>query len=684
MPSSHRRHEERQRRARTGTTTRTLVTLVAIGGALVLDARSSAALAPATCASTRPLACGEVKTGTIAALDETDCYEFSGDAGEVVQLLAKAVGSSIEACLQLRDPNGDAVGADACGEPATLTLPATGTYTVRLFDRSHDETGGYAVQLQVLSASGSSCPTATLPCGANRAGFLASTVQSDTYRVVAGESGEVVSITTADTSSPFEACWQLYGADGSAVGTPACGHDIRTLPVAGPYTIRVFDLANDDTGTYRIGVTVVSATAGSCPDATLVCGGTHPDTIAAIGENDVYWFTTTTPNEVVTIATATTGGSLNTCWELYEANGASTGGIVCGQEKRVLETPETYVLRVFDLGYENAGEYEVAAQASPACPATPTPTATPAPTPTDVGSGGPTPDGGGGTATPDGSSTAGATPPGGGTATPGGGGATPSATSSGSATVGVETPTPQGTPSVQALEAVLDDFLCYAATRTRGSPKFTPARGLRMSDTVDDTPFDVTKAIALCAPADKDGNGITDAATSLERYRIRRDRHAPRFVRTTRRVATALGTLSLDTVRPDQLLVPTAASAVAPPAAPDPSAHDLDDYKCYRVRVTRNTPKLPVDLQVRLTEALSSPGRRFTVKSPTRLCVAAGEDLGRLHDSAGHLLCYAAKLVRGEPKHVKQRGLYLGNALGGTRVDTVKESELCLPAVVVP
>ena len=76
--------------------------------------------------------------------------------------------------------------------------------------------------------------------------------------------------------------------------------------------------------------------------------------------------------------------------------------------------------------------------------------------------------------------------------------------------------------------------------------------------------------------------------------------------------------------------------------------------------------------------------RRFTVKSPSRLCVATGENLTRLHNPAGHLLCYAVKLIRGEPKHTKQRGLYLENGLGATRVDTVHESELCLPAVFEP
>jgi hypothetical protein len=516
---------------------------------------------------------------------------------------------------------------------------------------------------------------------------LGSIVESDVYRFVAAEAGEVVSITVSDATSPFEACWQLYGPDGGAVGTQHCAQDTRTLPVAGPYAIRVFDLANDETGAYRIDVNVVSATTESCRDATLLCGAPQPGSIPALGDNDVYWFTTTTPNEAVTITTAATAGSVHACWQLYDAAGVATGTITCGAAERILATPETYVLRVFDLTYEGAGAYEVTAAVSPACPATPTPTATPTATGTPT-PGATAPGGDGGTATP----AATPSPDGDGTGTPAGGatptpadpnGATPTVASSGGPTAG-GTPTPQGTPTVQSLEAVLDDFLCYATKPTRGTTKFVPKLGVRLNDAIESFAFAVKKPIALCAPADKDANGIADPVISLERYRIQRERRTPRFARGTRHAVTALGALLLDTFRPDQLLVPTAANASAPPALPDLTTHAVDRYKCYRVRVTRKTPKIPFDLQVTVTDGLSSPARRFKVKSPTRLCVASDEDASRLRNPAANLLCYPVRLVRGEPKHVRRQGLYLDNDLGATRLDTVRETELCLPALLLP
>ncbi len=661
----------------------TLATVIRVAVGLTFP---SFAAAEATCSSTEAIACGDVKAGNVGAVGQTDCFEFTGEAGEVVSVLARSPNAAIQACAQLRDSAGAVMGQDACGQPATFTLPASGTYSLRLFDRSNDETGSYAVQLQVLSATPSSCPAA-LPCGASESGVVASVVQSNTYRFVAGEAGEVVSITATDTTAPFEACWQLYGADGSPIGTLQCNHDVRTLPSAGPYTIRVFDLANDETGTYGIDVNVVSATAASCPETTLACGETHGGGIAAIGDNDVYWFTTTSRNEVVDITTATTSGTMNTCWQLYAADGTAVGGIVCGHKERVIATPGTYVLRVFDLTYDGAGTYEVSAKTSPACPATPTPTPTPTSAPTPSSEPTPGASDGDDTPTPASSPSDGGSP-GGETPTPGGG--DPTATPNGAATATAPTstgptagpgggPTPQGTPSVQALESILDDFLCYGAKLTRGGPPFTPALGMRLSDPLESMRFDVRKPTLLCAPADRDGSGITDPATSLERYRLQRERRAPRFHRSTRQVATSLGTLSLDTIKPDQLLMPTQ-SALAQPMAPN-ATHQVDRYKCYKVRVTRKTPKLPYDLQVTVTDVLSSPGRRFKVKPPTRLCLAINDDPVRLHNPAGHLLCYPVKLIRGEPKHPKQRGLQLANDLGPTHVDTSRESELCLPAV---
>jgi hypothetical protein len=41
------------------------------------------------------------------------------------------------------------------------------------------------------------------------------------------------------------------------------------------------------------------------------------------------------------------------------------------------------------------------------------------------------------------------------------------------------------------------------------------------------------------------------------------------------------------------------------------------------------------------------------------------------------------RLIRGEPKHVRRFGLHLDDQLGPSRVDTGRETELCLPALLL-
>jgi hypothetical protein len=145
-------------------------------------------------------------------------------------------------------------------------------------------------------------------------------------------------------------------------------------------------------------------------------------------------------------------------------------------------------------------------------------------------------------------------------------------------------------------------------------------------------------------------------------------------------VTTALGTLSLDTVKPDQLLVPTTQSALGQPDVVDPQ--HVDRYKCYQVRITKKTAKVPRDQQLVVQDSLASLVRRFQVKQPTRLCLAADETPDTVKNQNGHLLCYPVKPVKGQPKNAKQPGIYLSNDLVFTRLDAVRPSELCIPAVL--
>ena len=648
-------------------------------------------MAQGTCATTESLACGEVKARSIDVASETDCFTFHAETNEAVSVLTKATaGSSIQACWQLQDANGDAVGGAVCGQGQRI-VPAPGVYTVKVFDGGNDQTGGYRASLTVLSASASSCPVSTLPCGTAATGVILVPTESHTYSFEAAEAGEVVSITTADTSAVIQACWRLFAPDGSAVGASVCGQADRTLANVGTYTIQVAEQNDDGTGAYQVQVDVLSPIAASCPEGTLETCQPLSRGIAAVGDNDVYRIVTAQPNTALKITTTTTSGAMNACWQLYTSAGALFGSTVCGSDERAIPTAGTYSLRVFDQGHDGTGTYLIATETLAGCP-TPTPIPTITPSSTATATTGGTPGGdatptatvtngaGGGTATPDDSETPAATATPAVAATATSGAASPTSalpTPVATQTAVVPVPTPTGLP---LAEATLDEFLCYSTVTTKGTAKFVSLRGVVLPDAIDQGHFDIRSPNELCSPADREGAAIIDPSIHLERYQLTRWRGEAPYRRVTRRTTTALGSVSLDATRPVALLVPSAENAIVPPAVP--SASEVGSYKCYKVKVTPKTAKFPKDARLRLTDGLSAPGRGFSVKRPKHLCLATG--LNGPVSASPPLVCYTVRLSKGEPRHVRKGGLFVANELRSGRLNTRREAELCLPAVLEP
>src|SRR5262245_47480975 len=91
-----------------------------LAATVTLLARPSFVAAQATCSSTAAITCGGVQSGSISAIAQTDCFTFTAQAGEVIQLLSKATGASpIEACAQLRNSAGNIVATGACNGAST-------------------------------------------------------------------------------------------------------------------------------------------------------------------------------------------------------------------------------------------------------------------------------------------------------------------------------------------------------------------------------------------------------------------------------------------------------------------------------------------------------------------------------------------------------------------------------------
>ena len=233
-----------------------------------------------------------------------------------------------------------------------------------------------------------------------------------------------------------------------------------------------------------------------------------------------------------------------------------------------------------------------------------------------------------------------------------------------------------GAPALEADAGALglDSFLCYKAKPTRGAPTFSPP-ALTLVDAFESRETQVVKPVALCNPADQDGGGIGDAETHLAGFQIKSlEKHVKQ---TGFLVQNALGTLSLDTVKEDRLLVPSAKSLKGPAVPPvDPP---VDHFKCYKAKVSKGTPKFP-KVQVTVADQFDLTARTFDVKKPTKLCLPVDKNGEGIQSPNALLVCYSAKPAKGQAKHAKRTGVSVANQFGTGQLDTLKEDVLCVPS----
>jgi len=234
-----------------------------------------------------------------------------------------------------------------------------------------------------------------------------------------------------------------------------------------------------------------------------------------------------------------------------------------------------------------------------------------------------------------------------------------------------------GSPALQADAGVLelDSFLCYKAKPTRGAPTFSPP-ALTLVDAIESHQTRVVKPVALCNPADRDGGGIDDAETHLSGFQIK---SLVKHVKQTGiLVENQIGTLSLDTVKEDRLLVPSAKSLEGPAVPPvDPP---VDHFKCYKAKVSKGTPRFPTGVQVTVADQFDGTARTFDVKKPTKLCLPVDKNGEGIQRPDELVVCYSAKPAKGQPRHAKRTGVSVANQFGSGQLDTRKEDVLCVPS----
>ena len=220
-----------------------------------------------------------------------------------------------------------------------------------------------------------------------------------------------------------------------------------------------------------------------------------------------------------------------------------------------------------------------------------------------------------------------------------------------------------------------DAYLCYKAKPTKQGDGFEPPPDLTLVDAFETRETNVVKPKALCNPADIGGEGIGDATTHLESYQIQSSEKHEKVKGFA--VANAFGSLTLDTVKEDRLLVPSAKGLAEPPGPL--GKNSVDHCKCYKAKPTKGSPKFQ-KLQVTVADQFDGTARTFDVKKPTHLCLPVDKNGEGIQHPDSLRVCYKVKPAKKQPKHAKRTGVFLGNQFGTEQLDTVKEDELCVPS----
>jgi hypothetical protein len=227
--------------------------------------------------------------------------------------------------------------------------------------------------------------------------------------------------------------------------------------------------------------------------------------------------------------------------------------------------------------------------------------------------------------------------------------------------------------------AHLGHFQCYRAHPTVGVGAGTAGGTIPTSlpVTLEDQ-FGVYSGTAhrpvdLCAPADKNGEDseAPDSGDFLSSYKL----SVPGPVEHISGVQATnqFGSITLDLLQPDTLLVPSAASLEGPPA---PGQSFLNDFTCYSVQVGKTKGKgAPAPGSVMVQTAFETvevePG------NPQRLCVPASKNGGPVIASAPEdLLCYDVKSgndLKPAPE------VFVANQFGQEAQRIGQRRELCVP-----
>ncbi|HEX6504593.1 MAG TPA: choice-of-anchor D domain-containing protein [Terriglobales bacterium] len=308
--------------------------------------------------------CGQLPSGSIAAVAQFNAYSFSASAGQAIRFAALATSGNLCAVAALYNPSGAVVTAEDCnGSTGSIGISTTGKYTILVYDHSLRNTGTYNLSLQFTTGN---CSTGT-SCGKLPSGSIAAVAQFNAYSFSA-RAGQAIRFAALATSGNLCAVAALYNPSGTVVTAEDCNGSTGSIGISttGKYTILVYDHSLTNTGTYNLSL---QSTTGNCA-RSLPCGlpGASGN-ITKRAELDAYSFNAIAGQAAI-ISAQSTAGSLCAVAALYSPSGSVVGAEDCNGSTGSIGLPTTgkYTILVYDHSLSNAGTYNVKWQFTTGCP----------------------------------------------------------------------------------------------------------------------------------------------------------------------------------------------------------------------------------------------------------------------------------------------------------------------------
>lgn len=255
----------------------------------------------------------------------------------------------------------------------------------------------------------------------------------------------------------------------------------------------------------------------------------------------------------------------------------------------------------------------------------------------------------------------------------------------------------------------------YRSVWALGTPRFVGFGPVDLVDVLGRGTYDVAVPRMLAAPATSAQgiDALTDPTAFLVEYPLAASKGAVAFVARAARVVDGCDDVAVQIRKPLGVLVP---STTAFP--PEPPA--IDHFVCYQASAVPAAAGLVKGRQVDVADAVQT--RRYDLGRVTKVCnpvdksgdpvLRTGPQRGTpwpiepatVRDREPHLVCYAAKAAKRRieqdacgPRVASDRGVAIApaqpapvrsaivttNQLGRAPLNTLREAEVCLPAVLV-